>query len=217
MEVVILILGLIVAYLVGSIPTAIWLGKARYGIDIREHGSGNAGATNTFRVLGKKAGVIVMAIDILKGFIATSIPYFIVRNFHDKVALTDNETIFALIIFGIAAVIGHIFPIYERFKGGKGVATLLGMALALNTPAALICVGVFLFVLLLSKYVSLASMIASLAFPIMMLAKDDQNIVMIVFGFVVFALVVFTHKKNIKRILQGEENKSYLGLRKNKD
>ena len=217
MEVVILILGLIVAYLVGSIPTAIWLGKARYGIDIREHGSGNAGATNTFRVLGKKAGVIVMAIDILKGFIATSIPYFIVRNFHDKVALTDNETIFALIIFGIAAVIGHIFPIYERFKGGKGVATLLGMALALNTPAALICVGVFLFVLLLSKYVSLASMIASLAFPIMMLAKDDKNIVMIVFGFVVFALVVFTHKKNIKRILQGEENKSYLGLRKNKD
>lgn len=216
MESVILLIGLIVAYLIGSIPTAIWLGKARYGIDIREHGSGNAGATNTFRVLGKKAGIVVMAIDILKGFVATSIPYFIVRNFHGKVELTDNETIFALIVFGIAAVLGHIFPIYERFKGGKGVATLLGMALAINTPAALMCVGVFLFVLLLSKYVSLASMIASLAFPILMI-KTHQSVVLVVFGFVVFALVVFTHKKNIKRILQGEENKSYLGLRKNKD
>lgn len=212
----ILLLGCFIAYALGSIPTAVWVGKAHFGIDIRDYGSGNAGATNTFRVLGKKAGVFVMAIDILKGFAATILPKMLIAEF--DIIASSNQLIYLQILFGAAAVVGHIFPLFAGFKGGKGVATLLGMVIAINSVAALGCIAVFLIVFLTSKYVSLGSMLAALSFPILLLLplvnKHEPNPIMIGFGFVIFALVVFTHKKNIGRLLKGEENRANINLRR---
>ena len=210
---VFLIVGLcLLSYLLGSIPTAIWYGETYHGIDIREHGSGNAGATNTFRVLGRKAGSIVLFVDALKGFLATSLAaglfYF---------RLVDWETCVTLkILFGFLAVIGHLLPIFCDFKGGKGVATTLGMVLALHPQAALVSILVFLVVFAVSKYVSLGSMVASLAFPIMLsLEVFGQELpILIYFGSFVAFLVVFTHRQNIVRIFQGTENRMYLIPRK---
>lgn len=208
---ILLIAGLFVAaYLVGSISSAVWIGKAYYGIDIRKHGSGNSGATNTFRVLGKKPGAIVMLIDILKGWTATSLAGFLI--IYDVVA-PENLVIYQLIM-GALGVIGHIFPVYERFKGGKGVATLLGMMLAIEPVVALMCIAIFVIVLFTSKYVSLGSMIAALAFPILLLLPrfHPENPILIVFGFMLFAVVALTHRKNINRLIAGEESKANIKL-----
>ncbi len=200
------------AYLLGSLPTSVWLGQAYFGIDVRNFGSGNAGATNTFRVLGRKAGIIVMLVDILKGWTATSLALLLYLM---NVIPFDDLLMYKL-LFGILSVLGHIFPIYVGFKGGKGVATLLGMVLAIHTEAALLCMVIFFVVLLTSKYVSLGSMIAALAFPILLLlprfSPDDP--MMIVFGFVMFAIVVITHQKNIVRLINGEESRTNIRLRK---
>ncbi len=207
--------GVVLAYLVGSIPTAVWVGTVRYGIDVREHGSGNAGATNTFRILGTKAGIIVMLVDILKGLAAASIAVLLfVIN-----AIPQHDIIVFKLILGIVAIFGHIFPIYANFKGGKGVATLFGMALAIKFPVALICVGIFLITLIISKYVSLSSILGTLAFPILMTIPvfSPGEPVLVVFGFVLFGIVAYTHKKNIKRILNKEENKTYLRFKKKSD
>ena len=204
----------ITAYLIGSISTAVWIGKAYYGIDIRQHGSGNSGATNTFRVLGKRPGTIVMLIDIFKGWAAPSLAgLLVIFN-----AVEADDLIVYKLIMGALAVLGHIFPLYERFKGGKGVATLLGMMLAIHLEVALMCTVIFIIVLFTSRYVSLGSMIAALAFPILLLLPrfhpDDP--ILIVFGFILFAVVALTHRKNINRLLQGEESKANIriGLRK---
>src|SRR5882757_10085383 len=144
------ITALILAYLCGSIPTAVWIGRAFFNIDVREYGSGNAGATNTFRVLGKKAGIPVMFLDILKGWTATNLAYFIgvsTTGPSNSIAFTNYE-----LALGIAAVMGHLFPIFAGFRGGKGIATLFGMILAVNLPSALLCVSVFLVVLLVTRY-----------------------------------------------------------------
>lgn len=211
MDVLLIIAGFVMAYLLGSLPTSVWLGEAYFGIDVRDYGSGNAGATNTFRVLGRKAGTIVMLVDILKGWTATSLALLLYLM---NVIPFDDLLMYKL-LFGILAVIGHIFPVYVKFKGGKGVATLMGMVLAIHTEAALLCLVIFFVVLLTSKYVSLGSMIAALAFPILLLlprfSPDDP--MMIVFGFVMFALVVITHQKNIVRLLNGEESRTNI-LRK---
>lgn len=216
-DLIFILLGAIAAYLLGSIPTAIWTSKLYYGIDIRQHGSGNAGATNTFRVLGVKAGCFVMAIDILKGWTATSIASFFV--FLEIVSYDEfilYKIIFYKLIFGSLAILGHIFPIYAGFKGGKGVATLLGMMLAVNPILTLICVGVFVVVLLLSRYVSLGSILATLSFPLLSLTPrfrpDDP--ILIIFGFLMFAVVVLTHQKNIVKLIHGEENRANLRLRR---
>ena len=153
------LLLIVIAYLIGSIPTAIWLSKAYFGIDIREYGSGNSGATNTFRVLGPRWGSVVMFVDILKGVVATSLyillPYY----------LTDEwERTNFMIGLGLAAVLGHIFPIWADFRGGKGVATLFGMIIAIQPLVAACCVGVFMLVLYLTRFVSLSSILASVAF-----------------------------------------------------
>ncbi len=209
MSIALIIGGGILAYLLGSIPTAVWLGKTKYGIDIREHGSGNAGATNTFRVLGKKAGSVVMAIDVFKGFLATFSP--ILFTYFQLANLQGEELALYQIGFGVLAVTGHILPIFAGFKGGKGVATLLGMVLAIHTVAALTCVGVFLIIFLSSGYVSLGSMLAGITFPILMNFSFYQtdgkfNKVLFIFGLIVAVLLIFTHRKNIKRLLKGEEN-----------
>lgn len=209
----IIILGFIVSYLLGSVPTAVWYGRSQHDIDVREHGSGNAGATNTFRVLGNKAGTIVISIDILKGFLAASIPilfvYFNVGDF------TEAQEVQLQLLYGMGAVLGHIFPLYAHFKGGKGVATLLGMILAINLWASLCCIGVFLLVFFISKYVSLGSMLAGLTFPVVLLFpmfyQHSPSKVLVIFGFILFGLLVFTHRKNIRRLINGEENKANIG------
>ena len=215
MAIVLIVVGIILSYLIGAFPTSIILGKARKGIDIREYGSGNAGATNTFRVLGKKSGILVMAVDVFKGYTATMLPYFF---FLFDFSINDNQFAAMQLIFGLSAVLGHIFPVYARFKGGKGVASLLGMVIAFNSSVALICIGIFLIVLIISKYVSLGSMLASLAFPILLtmpkINPHDPTPLQIGFGIFIFLLVVYTHKKNVKRLLKGEESKSYLFKKK---
>jgi len=130
--------ALLIAYLFGSIPTAVWLGQAFYGVDVREYGSGNAGATNTFRVLGKKAGIAVMIIDIAKGYTATNLAYLIGMS----VTGPQNSVVFVnyQLALGVTAVMGHLFPVFAGFRGGKGVATLFGMILAVNFEASMLCV-----------------------------------------------------------------------------
>ncbi|PRY07872.1 acyl-phosphate glycerol-3-phosphate acyltransferase [Pontibacter ummariensis] len=210
MDVLLIAVLFIAAYLIGSVSTAVWLGKAFYGIDIREHGSGNSGATNTFRVLGKKPGTAVMLIDIFKGWVATSLAGLLVT--FEGIA-PENLVVFQLIM-GALGVLGHIFPIYERFKGGKGVATLLGMMLAIEPVVALMCIAIFVIVLIASKYVSLGSITAALAFPLLLLLPrfHPENPILIIFGFILFAVVALTHRKNINRLIAGEESKANIRI-----
>jgi glycerol-3-phosphate acyltransferase PlsY len=212
-EVLYVVAFAILAYLLGSIPTAVWYGQAFHNIDVRTQGSGNAGATNTFRVLGKRAGITVLIIDILKGFLATSLAWLIsYLHIVDYNEFHLVKMVFYKLIFGTLAVVGHIFPIYAGFKGGKGVATLLGMMLSVDAQITLMSVGVFLVVLFVFQYVSLGSMLAALSFPLLLLIPrfkpDDPSV--IVFGFLMFVVVVITHQKNITKLLNGEENKARL-------
>ena len=204
---------LIMAYIVGSMPTAVWIGKRFYGIDVREHGSGNAGATNTFRVLGKKAGIPVLLLDITKGFLAVNL-VFLQSKFgvNDVIPLTNLK-----LAFGFAAVIGHVFPVFAGFRGGKGIASLLGILLAIHTQGALCALGIFLVVLLTTKYVSLGSMLAGICFPLLVVLVFDNKVpALIIFSIVVSVLVVLTHQKNIQRLLKKNENKTYLFKKKSK-
>jgi glycerol-3-phosphate acyltransferase PlsY len=203
----------ITAYLIGAIPTAVWYGLRFYEVDVRQHGSGNAGATNTFRVLGKKAGSIVLFLDVLKGATATSLAHVLV----DVSIIPASQLVPFQLILGMAAVLGHIFPVYLNFKGGKGVATLLGMVLAIHPLVALLCILIFLLVLITTKYVSLSSMLAALSFPFLLLLPPFKtgSPVLLIFGFTMFALLLITHRKNIRRLLGGNENRTYLFSQKN--
>ena len=198
--------ALILAYLCGSIPTAVWIGLAFYDIDVREYGSGNAGATNTFRVLGKKAGIPVMLLDILKGWTATNLAYFIgvsTTGAYNSTAYTN----YALAL-GVAAVMGHLFPIFAGFRGGKGVATLFGMILAIHLHAALLCVVVFVLVLLITRYVSLSSIAAAFTYPIGVSFIFPTSIrSVVIYGMCICLLILVTHQKNIERLLKGKESK----------
>ncbi len=216
MNILLIAIVFVAAYLIGSICTAVWLGKWYYGIDIRQHGSGNSGATNTFRVLGKKPGSIVMLIDILKGWAATSLAGLLVVF---NAIPEDHSIVYYQLGLGMLAVVGHIFPVYERFKGGKGVATLLGMMLAIQPEVALVCIGVFVVVLFVSKYVSLGSILGALSFPMLLLLHPrfhPDNPILIIFGFILFAVVVITHRKNINRLIAGEESKANITIGRKK-
>ncbi len=193
---------IVMAYLVGSIPTAVWVSKKVYGIDIREHGSGNAGATNTFRILGSKAGTAVMIVDMLKGFIAVKLSLLSAYSWTSE-SITNLQ-----IVLGLVAVLGHIFPIWADFKGGKGIATLFGMILAIQPLAAISLVGVFMLMLYLTRYVSLSSISASIAFPLMILfIFQAPELSYRIFAIATACLVVLTHHKNINRLLTGNESK----------
>jgi acyl phosphate:glycerol-3-phosphate acyltransferase len=197
------VLLIVSAYLIGSIPTAVWISKYLYGIDIRDYGSGNAGATNTYRVLGPKLGTFVMTIDILKGVCATSLYLLIPYYMHDEWDRTN-----LMVGLGLAAVLGHIFPIWADFRGGKGVATLFGMVLAIQPLVALCCVGVFLLVLFLTRFVSLSSILASVAFAVFILfIFNEKEPLYRGFAIAVALMVLLTHQKNIGRILRGSESK----------
>ncbi len=203
------ILLLTLAYLVGSIPTAVWVSKRIYGIDIREHGSGNAGATNTFRILGKKAGIAVMIVDMLKGFAAIKLSYLSVYG------VSSEQIVNLQIGLGIAAVVGHIFPIWAGFRGGKGIATLFGMILGIHPLVAVSLIGVFLLMLFLTRYVSLSSIAASIAFPVLILfIFKDQELFYKLFAIATACLVVLTHHKNISRLIAGNESKVSLKKKK---
>ena len=210
-----LILFLLLAYLTGAFPSAVWVGKTFYKKDVREYGSGNAGATNTFRVLGKNAGVPVLIMDILKGWLAVNYVFFLSTHYIlVEVPALLFETQLA---FGIAAVIGHLFPVYTGFRGGKGIATLLGLLIGLSPIAALVSIIMFVIVFIISKYVSLGSIIASIAFPLVVffiLNEKDVNSSLEIFSFFVPILTLITHQKNIERLVRGEENKVKFGKNK---
>ncbi|MCF8369684.1 MAG: glycerol-3-phosphate 1-O-acyltransferase PlsY [Bacteroidales bacterium] len=197
-------IAIVLAYLIGSIPTAVWIGRIFYNVDVRTIGSGNAGATNTIRVLGLKAGIPVLLIDVFKGWIAVY-----VAHFFELPAETFPDLVDFKIMLAAAAVIGHIFPIYVGFKGGKGVATLLGVGLAIYPEAAGIAVLIFITVLLLTKYVSLGSIIAAITFPFfeIFILGHNQYISLMVLAIAVAIFIPLTHRKNIKRLLKGEESK----------
>ena len=206
MEISIIIIGVLLSYLIGSMPTALWVGKAFYGIDIREHGSGNSGATNTFRVLGKKAGTMVLFIDVLKGLTAASLVRYCIFLDPGSVRYVNIQ-----LLFGLVSVIGHIFPIYCQFKGGKGIATLLGMIIGIHYLSALACVLLFIVVLFSTRYVSLSSMLAAIAFPLVAIViyKNEEPL-FIAFGIAAAIMVILTHQKNIARLVEGTENKAKL-------
>lgn len=197
---------LLVAYLMGSIPTAVWIGKAFYGIDVREQGSGNAGATNTFRVLGKAAGIPVLLIDALKGWLAVMLPVWFLGGF-DSPVLFENFRVAC----GAMAVLGHVFPIFAGFRGGKGVATLMGVAFGMFPIAALGGVALFLLVLLFTHYVSLGSILASIGYGLfLLLVEKVHHDATIIFAVMIPLLVILTHKANIQRLISGNESRTYL-------
>ncbi len=190
------------AYLIGSIPTAVWVGKFLFNIDIREHGSKNAGATNTIRVLGVKAGLPVFFIDVLKGFFAVNLAIFI------DISQSSEVIILIQLALAFAALLGHIFPIFAQFRGGKGVATLAGVVLALHPFATATAFGIFVLVVILTRYVSMGSMIAGLSFPfIIEFLFNNSSHTLLIFSIIVALLLIVTHIKNIKRLVKGEESK----------
>ena len=201
------LLFVLLAYLTGAFPSAVWIGKTFYKIDVREFGSGNAGATNTFRVLGKKAGIPVLIMDIFKGWLSVNYISFLTNIPESAEAVFEIK-----LAFGIAAVIGHLFPIYTGFRGGKGIATLLGLLIGLHAVAALYSILVFVIIFITSKYVSLGSIIASIAFPILViLILGSTNVSLNLFAFFVPILSLITHQKNIERLIRGVETKVKFG------
>jgi glycerol-3-phosphate acyltransferase PlsY len=202
----------ILAYCIGSIPTSVWVSRRFFNIDIRDYGSGNAGATNTFRVLGARWGTFVMICDVLKGFIAVKLAFLLSGAYFEN----DIRFLNLQLIFGISAVLGHIFPVWANFRGGKGVATLFGLVIGISPWTALVCSGIFLFVLYLTRYVSLSSILAGMAFPFFILVIFNvDNHFYRVFAIAVALLIILTHQKNIGRILRGNENK--VPIFKNRD
>lgn len=207
---------LAISYLLGSIPSAIWLGKLTKGIDIREHGSGNMGTTNTFRVLGKPAGMTVFFLDFLKGFVASFFISMLAWELFDGPFSPPNWDVdaFLKITCGVTAVIGHMFPVFVKFKGGKGAATACGMLFGIEPISIGISFSVFLITILLTRYVSLASILSSFLYPINLLVmrlifgmEKTVDWSMIVFGAIIASGIIFKHKSNISRLLAGTESK----------
>lgn len=201
------ITAMAVSYLCGSVPSSVWWGKGFYNVDIREHGSHNAGATNTFRVLGPKAGVPVLVLDVLKGFL----PVRLLPLWSGAEPYSDAWTMLRVLLV-MAAVVGHLYPVFAGFRGGKGIATSLGGVLAIHPGSALLCIAVFFVVFIAWRYVSLASLCAALAFPLAVtFVFREPSQVMQWFAIVLCAMVFFTHRQNIGRLLKGNENRMTLG------
>lgn len=206
---------IILSYLVGSIPSSIWVGKIAKGVDIRHHGSGNAGATNTFRLLGWKPGVVVLLIDFFKGFSSSfwisGLAYSIASG---PVALFPFWEVdaFLKIVCGVVAVVGHMFPIYANFDGGKGMATAAGMLCGIEPISVAITAVVFIIVMLVSRFVSLASLVAAFIYPLILVVMRyvyDWSIdgSILIFAGLVGLAIIIKHKGNIGRLMRGEENR----------
>jgi len=200
---------IIIAYLLGSIPTSIWIGKFFYNIDVRQAGSGSTGATNTFRILGSKAAVPVLFIDILKGFLAVKLPLILF-----PVSFSEITEI-QMLCGGIAAF-GHIFPVFANFKGGKGVATLTGVILAISPMVLLFSFPVFILTLIITHYVSLGSILATVSIPFVyffILKNTGQSFLF--FSLALIAIIIYTHRQNILRLISGRENAFSLNKKTN--
>jgi glycerol-3-phosphate acyltransferase PlsY len=196
---------IVIAYMLGSIPTSVWIGRFFYGTDVRHHGSGNAGATNTLRTLGKSAGLVVLLIDMLKGWLAVGMIYF--SGYESGSA----QRILLEVTMAVAAILGHIFPIYAGFKGGKGVATTMGIIIGISPLIALLCAVIFALVLIVSHYVSLASILSVLSFPFwMMSVYKEHYIVLTIFSLLLPMMVIIMHRKNIIRLLKRQESAIYV-------
>lgn len=212
MNVTAVIIVIVLAYLLGSIPASVWIGKMIHGIDVREHGSGNAGTANTIRVLGWKTGIPVLIIDLAKGWTAAMLPHFFHIADPGSALLTNLQ-----IVAGVTAITGHIFPVFAGFRGGKGVATVFGVLLAIQPLLTICCLGVFLGVILLTGIVSVSSMSAGIAFPVLLfLFFDTPSVIFKVFSVLVAIALLITHRKNIGRLLKGEESKLIKFGRKDK-
>lgn len=199
------IISLILAYLTGSVPSAIWAGRLFHHIDIREHGSGNAGATNTIRVLGWKTGIPVLIFDIGKGWLAASWPVLL-----HVAGKGSGELMILMIACGMVAIAGHVFPLFAGFRGGKGVATTFGVLLALQPWLTLTCVGIFLVVLIISGYVSLSSVISIIMFPVLLMTVfPTGSLFFRIFAIIVAVALVITHYQNLRRLIKGEERKFF--------
>ena len=192
-----------VAYLLGSLPFSVWIGKIFFKKDVREHGSGNAGATNTWRVLGWKAGLPVLLLDTGKGFGATYLPYLL-----SSLTTDPGLMLWFRIGCGMAAAIGHIYPVFAGFHGGKAVATLLGVIMGLMPLAAAGSLTVFIITFLAFRMVSLGSVLAAISLPIMsLLITVDCRLPLLLFSGLITILVILTHRRNIQRIIRGEESR----------
>lgn len=199
-------LAVALSYLCGSVPTSVWWGRSFHGIDVREHGSRNAGATNTFRVLGPGAGIPVLLIDIVKGFV----PVRVLPIWSGLEPGTDGWIALRLVL-ALAAVAGHLYPLFAGFRGGKGIATSLGAVLAIHPGAAGICVGVFALVFLATRFVSLGSLCAAIAFPLtVVLVYHETSRMLMIFAVLMCAVIFYTHRHNIGRLIRGEENRMHL-------
>lgn len=205
MNIFIFLLVILLAYITGSIPSAVLAGKIFHGIDVREHGSGNAGATNVIRVLGWKTGVPVLLFDMAKGWFATMLPVFFGLATEGSALLINLQ-----IVAGLAAITGHIFPVFAGFRGGKGVATMFGVLVAIHPWLTIACLGIFILVFAITGIVSVSSMTAGIAFPVFLLSLfDTPSLIFKIFSVFVAIALLITHKKNIRRLLKGEEKKLF--------
>lgn len=209
-----LFLIVLISYFLGSIPGALWSSKGLYGVDIRNYGSKNAGATNAFRVVGWPAGVLATVVDMGKGYLAAGVVAEYIRvDPLPALGLFGWETEAVIGLFaGFIAILGHMFPIFARFKGGKGVNTAAGILFALAPWATLLTLGVFGVIVFSTRYVSLASMTAALAFPTIVAIRTygfgiDHHPSLLIFGIIIALAIVVAHQSNIKRLLRGNENK----------
>jgi glycerol-3-phosphate acyltransferase PlsY len=203
-------LGLVFAYLIGSISTAVWFGKIFYNVDVRQHGSGNAGATNTLRVLGNKPGIIVLLIDAFKGWAAVSLSHLLANG-----GWSEQELLVFRLLLAFFVVMGHVFPVFTGFKGGKGVATLLGVTIALYPIyLILILMGVFTIIFIATRFVSLGSITVAVLLPVLAYFFFDVSMPLMILAGVIAIIIPVTHKKNIKRLLSG--NESRLDVKNNK-
>lgn len=198
----------IIAYLLGSISFSIIISKKMAGFDVREKGSGNAGSTNVLRTVGKKAAIITLVCDILKGVVAILIALLAGKIIQGL----DNALLVQLA--GIFVILGHTFPVFFKFKGGKGIATSLGVLLTINWQIGLICLVFALILIILTKMVSVGSLAAAILFPVLVIFIDQNYIVAessnwsyLIFSIIIVLLVIFNHRENIKRIFSGTENK----------
>jgi len=197
------IILIVAAYLIGSVPTSVWVGKIFFRLDVRDHGSGNAGATNTIRVLGWKAGLPVFVFDVFKGWIAVMLASFFISD-----QISNDQLVYLKIALAAAVVLGHVFPVFAGFRGGKGVATLLGVGIALYPLAVWVVLAVFIVILLVTGYVSLGSITGAIVFPfIEIFLFKQENAWLIGLSILVAIFIPLTHRKNIKRLLAGKESK----------
>jgi len=204
------ILLMVLSYILGSVPNALWIGKVFKGIDVREHGSKNTGSTNAARVLGVKLGILTLILDISKGLVPTLIAILLKVDFFENLTKIENLD---YVLVGICAILGHVFSIFMNFKGGKAVATTLGVFLVLVPKAILFAAIVFFVVFAIFRYVSLSSIFAAVSLPIFTYFLYQQ-IIYVILGILIAILIIVKHKSNIERLKNGTESKFSLKSKK---